>query len=66
MKTAIIAIKNKSEENFLRTFFRRAGIKAHMLKQQDAEDAIFAALIDAGMKTKGVSEELVMKALGKK
>jgi hypothetical protein len=66
MKTAIIAIKNKREEDFLATFFKKTGIKARILKQQEMEDAVFAALIDKGMKTKNVSEESVMKALVKK
>ena len=66
MKTAIIAIKNKNEENFLKTFFKKTGIKARILKQQEMEDAIFGALIDEGMKTKSVSEESVMKVLDQK
>ncbi len=66
MKTAIISIKNSNEEKFLRSFFKKTGIKARILKQQEVEDAVFAALIDEGMKSKTVSEESVMKVLQKK
>ncbi|MBS1680674.1 MAG: hypothetical protein JST48_03095 [Bacteroidetes bacterium] len=63
MRTAIVAIKNKSEETFLKTFFKKAGIRARIMKQFEIEDAIFAALIDEGMKTETVSEKSVLKAL---
>jgi hypothetical protein len=66
MKTAIISIKSASEEKFLRSFFKKTGIKARILKQQEIEDAVFGGLIDEGMKSKTVSEESVMKVLRKK
>lgn len=66
MKTAVIAIKNKNEEHFLKEFFKKTGIKARILNQHEIEDAVFAALIDDGMKTKNVSEESVFKALNEK
>ena len=66
MKTAIIAIKSKSDEHFLKVFFKKAGIKARILRQQEIEDAVFAALIDEGMKSKNIPEESVMKVLNEK
>jgi hypothetical protein len=66
MKTAIIAIKSASEEKFLRSFFKKTGIKARILKKQEMEDAVFGALINEGMKSKTVSEESVVKILRKK
>ncbi len=66
MKTAIIAIKNKSEENFLKAFFNKTRIKARILQKQELEDAVFASLIEQGMETENVSEESVIRVLGRK
>jgi hypothetical protein len=66
MKAAIISIADKNEEKALKTFFRKNGIKARIMKHQEMEDAVFAALIDSGMKTRDVSEQSVMKALRQK
>jgi hypothetical protein len=66
MKAAFITIKNKDEEKFLKAFFRKTGIKARVMMNEELEDAVFGALIDAGMKTRNVSEESVMKILGTK
>jgi CTP synthase (UTP-ammonia lyase) len=66
MKTAIIAIKNKSEENFLKAFFKKTRIKARIVHRQEVEDAVFASLIEKGMKTETVSEESVVSILEKK
>ncbi len=66
MKTAIIEIKNKSEEKFLKAFFKKTRIRARIVQKLEIEDSVFAALIDEGMKTENVSEESVMKVLGKK
>jgi hypothetical protein len=66
MKTAIISIKSDSEEKFLRSFFKKTGIKARILKRQEMEDAVFGTLINEGMKSKTVSEESVVKILRKK
>ncbi len=66
MKTAIIAIKNKSEENFLKAFFKKTRIKARILQKQELEDAVLASLIEQGMETENVSEESVIRVLGRK
>ena len=66
MKTAIIEIKNKSEEVFLKAFFKKTRIRARIVQKLEIEDSVFAALIDEGMKTENVSEESVMKVLGQK
>ena len=63
MKTAIIQIKNKEEESFLKALFKKTKIKARFLTPDEMEDAIFAKLIDEGMKTKNVPRESVMKLL---
>jgi len=63
MKTAIVKIKNKEEENFLKALFKKTNIKARFLIPAEMEDAAFAALIDEGMKSETVSKASVMKLL---
>ena len=66
MKTAIVTIKSKVEETFLKKLFKKAGIKVRFLTKAETEDRIFASLIDEGMKTEDVTDEEVMKVLKKK
>ena len=65
MKTAIVKIKNKEEENFLKALFKKTKIKARFLSPDEMEDSIFAKLIDEGMKTETVSKASVLKLLRK-
>ena len=65
MKTAIVKIKNKEEESFLKALFKKTKIKARFLTPEEMEDSVFARLIDEGMKTKTVSKESVMQLLRK-
>ena len=65
MKTAIVKIKNKEEERFLKALFKKVKIKARFLTMQEMEDSVFARLIDEGMKSRTVSKASVMKLLNK-
>jgi len=65
MKTAIINIKNKEDENFLKALFRKMKIKARILSVEEMEDIVLGKMIDEGMKGETVSEKSVMRLLKK-
>jgi len=65
MDAVVIEAKNKKDVKFWLDLANKIGTRAKSVDLSEVEDAYLAMLIEKGIKTKNVSRESVMKALGK-
>jgi len=66
MEAVVIEVKNDADVKFWLNLAKKTGAKARSIDTEVIEDLILADLIEKGMKTKSVSRESVMDALGLK
>ena len=65
METVLINVEKKSDLAFLLNLAEKLGMSAKALTKTEVEDWKLVQKIETGMKTKSVSRNQVMKALGK-
>jgi len=65
MDTFIITPQTKSESDLLNQMLKRMNFKTKIIHDSEKEDFAFGSMIEAGMKTKSVSKDAVMKALNR-
>jgi len=66
MEAVVIEVKNDADVKFWLNLAKKTGAKARSIDTEVIEDLRLADLIEKGMKTKSVSRESVMDALGLK
>ena len=66
MEAVVIEVKSDADVKFWLNLAKKTGAKARSIDTEDIENSRLADLIEKGMKTKSVSRESVMDALGQK
>lgn len=66
MEAVVIEVKNDADVKFWLNIAKKTGAKARSIDTEEIVDLRLADLIEKGMKTKSVSRESVMDALGQK
>jgi hypothetical protein len=64
MEAVVIEVKNEADVRFWLNLAKKTGARAKSINTESAEDASLAELIEKGMKTRSVSRDRVLNALG--